>query len=101
MIPSDKLLIPHDEDHFEHVGKLPDGTQFLAFVTGAFPGGVKYPDPSSEVASGKQWLAVVHRFDYAWGVVTPVRVRARSGVSGRGSQCRPRGPWRSTFRRRA
>jgi formate hydrogenlyase regulatory protein HycA len=61
--PPDKLRIPNDEGRFENVGQLPDRTQFMAYVTGAFPGGVKYPDPTSDWRTKKRWLAVIHRFD--------------------------------------
>jgi hypothetical protein len=45
MAKPDKLCIAYedsDSGHFNAVGKLPDGTQFMAFVTGAFPTGRKY-----------------------------------------------------------
>jgi hypothetical protein len=57
----DKVRIPLDEHRFENVGRLPDGTQFMAYVTGAFPTGMEYylgPDWQYK----KRWLAVLHRF---------------------------------------
>jgi hypothetical protein len=33
----------------------------MAYVTGAFPGGIKYPARHEQ--SQKRWLAVLHRFD--------------------------------------
>src|SRR5271170_2198858 len=62
MVRPDKIRIPLDEHRFENAGRLPDGTQFMACVTGAFPTGMKYysgPDWQSK----KKWLAVIHRFD--------------------------------------
>jgi formate hydrogenlyase regulatory protein HycA len=35
----------------------------MAYVTGAFPGGIKYPDTSGDWRRQKRWLAVIHRFD--------------------------------------
>jgi hypothetical protein len=63
MAAPEKLRIPRDEGRFENIGRLPDGTQFMAYVTGAFPGGLKYPDPRSDWRTKKRWLAVIHRFD--------------------------------------
>jgi len=59
----DRLRIPHDPDpegRFHHVGRTPDGRQFLAFVTGAF----EYdPVAATQRWDGeKKWLAVVHIF---------------------------------------
>jgi hypothetical protein len=43
--------------HIEHCGRLHDGRQMLAFVTGAFPEGYMFgPDWRSQ----KRWLAVLH-----------------------------------------
>jgi hypothetical protein len=53
---------PLNEGRFDCLGCLPDGTQFLAFVTGAFPSGLKYYS-GDDWRTKKQWLAVVHRFD--------------------------------------
>jgi hypothetical protein len=63
MAGPDKLRIPQGEGRFEDIGTFPDGTQFYACVTGAFPGGVKYSAPSDEWRRKKRWLAVVHLFD--------------------------------------
>jgi hypothetical protein len=65
MAAPDRLRIPLDEHRFECVGHLADGRQFMAFVTGAFPGGVKYPGPGSDWRTKKRWLAVLHLFDAA------------------------------------
>jgi hypothetical protein len=56
------LRIPLDEYCFENVGFLPDGTQFMAYVTGAFPTGQKYGS-GDDWRYKKKWLAVMHRFD--------------------------------------
>jgi hypothetical protein len=61
--PPDKLRIPHDEDRFECVGHLADGKQFMAFVTGAFPDGVKLNWDTDEWRKVKRWMAVLHLFD--------------------------------------
>lgn len=60
-----KLLIRYEDDddgRFNAVGRLADGTQFMAFVTGAFPSGMKYYS-GDDWQSKKRWLAVIHRFD--------------------------------------
>ena len=62
MAKPDKLRIPLDEHRFENVGRLPDGTQFMAYVTGAFPTGMKYY-LGDDWQTKKKWLAVIHRFD--------------------------------------
>jgi hypothetical protein len=61
--PPDKLRIPHDGHRFEFVGHLADGRQFMAFVTGAFPDGVKLDWDTDEWRKVKQWTAVLHLFD--------------------------------------
>jgi hypothetical protein len=62
MAKPDKIRIPLDEDRFENVGHLPDGTLFIAFVTGAFPTGMKYY-VGDDWQHKKKWLAVFHCFD--------------------------------------
>src|SRR5262245_23148869 len=65
MAKPDKLRIAYegpDSYRFDAVGRLPDGTQFLAFVTGAFPTGMKYY-LGDDWQLKKKWLAVIHRFD--------------------------------------
>jgi hypothetical protein len=62
MAKPDKLRIPLDDHHFENVGHLPNGTQFMAFVTGAFPTGMKYY-LGDDWQYRKKWLADIHRFD--------------------------------------
>ncbi|MHC5537218.1 hypothetical protein ACYOEI_03160 [Singulisphaera rosea] len=62
MAKPEKLRIPLDEYHFENVGRLPDGTQFMAYVTGAFPTGQSYYS-GDDWQSKKKWLGVIHRFD--------------------------------------
>jgi hypothetical protein len=61
--PPDKLRIPHDGHRFEFVGHLPDGRQFMAFVTGAFPDGFKLNLNTDEWQKVKSWSAVLHLFD--------------------------------------
>lgn len=61
--PPDNLRIPHDDLRFEHVGRLSDGRQFMAFVTGAFPGDVEPKWDTEEWREYKRWLAVLHLFD--------------------------------------
>lgn len=61
----DKLRIPYEDydyGRFTSIGRLPDGTQFMAFVTGAFPTGQEYY-LADDWRTKKRWLAVVHRFD--------------------------------------
>jgi hypothetical protein len=61
--PPGKVRIPLDNHRFEYVGHLADGRQFLAFVTGAFPDGVKLNWDTDEWRKVKQWMAVLHLFD--------------------------------------
>jgi formate hydrogenlyase regulatory protein HycA len=65
MAKPDKLRIAYEESdygRFNAVGRLPDGTQFMAFVTGAFPTGQDYYS-GEDWQFKKKWLAVIHRFD--------------------------------------
>ncbi len=65
MAKPDKLRIAYEDydyGRFNCVGRLPDGTQFMAFVTGAFPTGMKYY-LGDDWQHRKKWLAVIHRFD--------------------------------------
>ena len=63
MAAPEKLRIPLDEGRFENVGRLPDATQFMAYVTGAFPTGTPYLARDPDLRNKKRWLAVIHRFD--------------------------------------
>jgi len=66
MAAPDKLRIPYEDfegARFDCVGCLADGKQFMAYVTGAFPGHERFPDPSGDWQQRKSWNAVVHRFD--------------------------------------
>ncbi|QOV87447.1 hypothetical protein [Humisphaera borealis] len=61
----DKLRIPYEDGdygRFTSVGRLPNGTQFMAFVTGAFPTGQEHY-LGDDWKTKKRWLAVIHRFD--------------------------------------
>jgi hypothetical protein len=61
----DKLRIPSEEyDYggFTRIGRLADGTQFMAFVTGAFPNGRKHR-LQEDWPMQNRWIAVIHRFD--------------------------------------
>jgi formate hydrogenlyase regulatory protein HycA len=62
MAKPDRLRIPLDEYHFDTVGRFPNGTQFMAYVTGAFPTGMEYY-LGDDWQTKKKWLAVIHRFD--------------------------------------
>jgi hypothetical protein len=62
MARPEKLRIPLDEHRFECVGRFPDGTQFMADVTAAFPTGMKYY-LGDDWRTKKKWLAVIHLFD--------------------------------------
>jgi hypothetical protein len=61
--PPDKIRVPHDDHRFEYVGRLADGRQFMAFVTGAFPDGYKMNLDTDEWRKVKSWSAVLHLFD--------------------------------------
>jgi hypothetical protein len=65
MAKPDKLRIAYedyDSGRFNCVGRLPDGTQFMAFVTGAFPTGMKHY-LGDDWQRRKKWLAVIQGFD--------------------------------------
>ena len=53
---------PFEGGRFEYIGKLPNGNQFMALVTGAFPDREHYPTDDNW-SERKRWLAVVHLFD--------------------------------------
>lgn len=58
------LRVPFEpESRFDCIGRYGDGNQFMAFVTGAFPGRGQFPDPSSDWQAKKSWNAVIHKFD--------------------------------------
>jgi hypothetical protein len=61
--PPDKVRIPRDDHRFEYVGRLADGRQFMAFVTGAFPDGLELNWYTDEWRMVKSWTAVLHLFD--------------------------------------
>jgi hypothetical protein len=61
--PPEKVRIPHDDHRFPYVGRLADGRQFMAFVTGAFPDGVRLNWDTDEWRKVKRWMAVRHLFD--------------------------------------
>jgi hypothetical protein len=61
--PPGKIRVPHDDHRFEYVGRLADGRQFMAFVTGAFPDGIKLNWDTDEWRKVKSWSAVLHLFD--------------------------------------
>ncbi|MBL7041059.1 MAG: hypothetical protein ISR77_20660 [Pirellulaceae bacterium] len=66
MAPPDKILIPYEDSEgarFDCVGRYGDGNQFMAFVTGAFPGRDCFPPANADWQSVKSWNAVIHRFD--------------------------------------
>jgi hypothetical protein len=65
MAKPDKLRIAYEDydyGRFNAIGRLSDGTQFMAFVTGAFPTGLNYY-LGDDWRTKKKWLAVIHRFD--------------------------------------
>lgn len=61
--PPDKIRIPHDDDRFEYIGRLLDGRQIMAYVTGAFPDGFPIDRDPEIWRKAKRWLAVLHLFD--------------------------------------
>jgi hypothetical protein len=70
--PPTRLRIRRDEGRFVNVGRLANGTRFLAYVCGAFPEG--YRISADDWQTKKRWQAVVHRFD-AGGSHTHTEVR--------------------------
>ena len=66
MASPDKIRIPYqdfDGTRFDCIGRYAGGNQFMAFVTGAFPGQDRYPDPAGNWREIKSWVAVLHKFD--------------------------------------
>lgn len=66
MATPDKIRIPYEDFYgarFDCVGTFGNGNQFMAYVTGAFPGRDHYPDPSGNWREVKRWTAVLHKFD--------------------------------------
>lgn len=62
----EKIRIPYEDfdgARFDCVGRYGDGNQFMGYVTGAFPGRERYPDPTGNWQERKSWNAVIHRFD--------------------------------------
>jgi hypothetical protein len=59
----EKLRIPFDEGRFDCVGRLDDGTQFMAYGTGCFPDGYLLKTDTEEWRDVKRWIAVLHLFD--------------------------------------
>src|SRR5262249_45815035 len=61
--PPDLLRIPLDEGRFDCVGRLDDGTQFMAFGTGCFPDRYVINPGNDDWQKIKRWIAVLHLFD--------------------------------------
>lgn len=59
----EKLRIPPDEGRFACVGHLADGTQLMAFITGAFPDDYIIDSGEDGWREIKRWIAVLHLFD--------------------------------------
>ena len=57
MSAPDKVLIPCDDDRFEHVGR-----QFMAFGVGAYPGPTHFYG-GKDWKDVKRWMTVLHMFD--------------------------------------
>jgi hypothetical protein len=96
----------------EYVGRLDDGIQHMAFVTGAFPDGYVFNPEKEDWRRIKSWIAVLHLFD-AEG--NRLQSEARLGgydIQGRDeagdkacvllqemfAPCRPKGPKRCDIR---
>lgn len=61
-----QLRIPYEDfeyARFDCVGQYGGRNQFIAFVTGAFPGHDRYFKLTENWREIKRWLAVVHKFD--------------------------------------
>jgi hypothetical protein len=66
MVYPEKVRIPYEDfegARFQNIGRADDGTQFMAFVTGAFIGKDRYPSSQVDLESIETWNAVIHRFD--------------------------------------
>lgn len=67
MAAPEKLRIPYEDfdgARFDCVGRYGNGNQFMAYVTGAFPGRERFPDAGgTDWRTIKSWNAVIHRFD--------------------------------------
>jgi hypothetical protein len=58
-----KIRIVPDEFYFQNVGRLDDGTQFMAFCTGALPDGSDLTLGNDALRTVRRWIAVLHQFD--------------------------------------
>jgi hypothetical protein len=59
--PPTRLRIARDEHRFTNVGRRADGTQFMAYVVGAFP--VGWRSRTRDWRKVKRWQAVAHYLD--------------------------------------
>jgi hypothetical protein len=59
----DKVRIVPDRFFSEHLGRLDDGTQFIAFGTGALPDGYVGGPTDDDWKTTLRWIAVLHQFD--------------------------------------
>ncbi len=57
--PPERLRIPA-EGPIDYVGRLEDGTQYMSFVTGAWPDDYRFNEDWRKV---KSWIGVLHPFD--------------------------------------
>ncbi len=57
------LRIPAKDGPIDIIGQLDDGTQIMAYVTGAFPDGYRINHDNEEWRKVKRWLGVMHLFD--------------------------------------
>lgn len=57
--PPTRLRIPA-EGPVDYVGHLEDGTQYMAFVTGAVPDGYVFNHDNEDWRKVKSWIGVLH-----------------------------------------
>lgn len=73
---------PEEDSRFHFVGKLPDGRQFMAFVTGAFPEEQPFGPPEVH-----RWYAVLHLFDDDGNHVSTRVANGGTDAEGRDKAC--------------
>ena len=86
MAPPDKIRVPYEDfdgARFNWIGRSADGNQFMAFVTGAFPGRERYFDTTGDWQQRKSWNAVIHKFDSDGRHVGSEAKRAGFDIEGR------------------
>ena len=59
--PPEKLRIP-EEGPVSYVGRMNDGTQYMSFISGAFPDDYRVNSDNEDWCKVKSWIGVLHLF---------------------------------------